>query len=238
MTPCCPRKSASITGMTRPEAHRPMNAVTSPLEAERTEIQLISLASLNPLRWAAVLLVGWSLSAGCARVVRPDGGTGLLPVGSEAPDLAGTTREGNALRLSAVRGQPAVVYFYPKDETPGCTKEACAFRDAFAQYTAKHVTIFGVSGDSEESHREFREKHQLPFPLVADEDGNVARAYGVSSTFGMASRVTFLVGSNGRVVRVWPDVDPGVHAEQVLAAVGETERAAPSAAGAVQSQER
>jgi len=141
-----------------------------------------------------------------------------LPVGAVAPDVTGTTSDGRSTTLSAVRGHASVVYFYPKDETPGCTKEACAFRDAFTRYEARKVTIFGVSRDSEESHRKFRANHSLPFPLVADEDGSIASAYGVSSTFGMTSRVTFLIGTDGRVVRIWPDVDPGVHADEVLAA--------------------
>jgi thioredoxin-dependent peroxiredoxin len=159
-----------------------------------------------------------SLIGACAPVVRPDGGKGLLPVGAMAPEVVGQRPDGSKVRLSEVRGRAAVVYFYPKDETPGCTKEACAFRDAFQQYAALHVTIFGVSRDSEESHQEFRTEHALPFPLVADEDGVVARAYGVPSILGMASRVTFLIGPEGRVVRIWPDVDPGVHAREVLAA--------------------
>ena len=109
------------------------------------------------------------LLAACAPVARPDGGTGLLPIGAPAPEVVGTTREGKPAPLSAARGHAAVVYFYPKDETPGCTREACAFRDAFTKYEARQVTVFGVSRDSEENHREFRAKHKLPFPLVADE---------------------------------------------------------------------
>lgn len=181
-------------------------------------------------RWsqAGLFLVGVSIAGvGCVRAVRPDGGTGLLPVGAAAPDVTGTMSDGKAVHLSSVRGHSAVVYFYPKDETPGCTREACAFRDAFTKYDALHVTIFGVSRDSEKSHSEFRATHKLPFPLVADEEGNVARAYGVSSMLGMASRVTFLVGSDGRVLRVWPDVDPGVHADEVLAAVHDADKGAP-----------
>lgn len=177
---------------------------------------------------AATLLFGLSTAAvACVRAGRPDGGTGLLPVGASAPDVTGTANDGKSIHLSAVRGHPAVVYFYPKDETPGCTREACAFRDAFTKYDALHVTIFGISRDSEKSHSEFRTKHKLPFPLVADEEGELARAYGVSSTLGMASRVTFLVGSDGRILRVWPDVDPGVHADQVLAAVHDAEKGPP-----------
>ncbi len=168
----------------------------------------------------SLLAVAFTLVGACTPVARPDGGTGLLSVGAVAPDVVGTTPEGKTTSLSARRGHAAVVYFYPKDETPGCTKEACAFRDAFAKYSAQHVTIFAVSRDSEESHRAFRAKHALPFPLVADEGGRIAHAYGVPSTLGMTSRVTFLVGADGRIVRVWPDVDPGVHAGEVLAAAG------------------
>jgi len=167
-----------------------------------------------------LIAVALGVVGACGPVARPDGGKGLLAVGAIAPDVVGTTPEGKKASLWPTRGHAAVVYFYPKDETPGCTKEACAFRDAFARYEAQNVTIFAVSRDSEESHRTFRAKHALPFPLVADEDGSIARAYGVSSTLGMTSRVTFLVGADGRVVRVWPEVDPGVHATEVLTAAG------------------
>ena len=94
-----------------------------------------------------------------------------------------------------------------------------AFRDTFSRYEQLHVTLFGVSRDSREIHAEFRESHHLPFSLVSDESGAIARAYGVPSPLGMSARVTFLVGRDGRIARVWPDVDPGVHANEVLAAV-------------------
>jgi peroxiredoxin Q/BCP len=162
-----------------------------------------------------------ALAVACGAVQRPDGGSGLLPVGAPAPDLTGTTRAGEQLRLSGVRGHAAVVYFYPMDSTPGCTREACAFRDVFERYSALGVTIFGVSQDSAHSHRRFSEREQLPFPLVADVDGSVTRAYGVPSRIGLSSRVTFLVDASGRVARVWPDVDPGVHANQVLSAIAD-----------------
>lgn len=141
---------------------------------------------------------------------------GLIKPGAKAPEVVGEAADGSTVALSQVRGAPAVVYFYPKDETPGCTTEACAFRDVWDQYTAQGVQVFGVSGDDMESHREFRKAHELPFVLVADTDGKVMEAYGVGSTLGMASRVTFLVGPDGQVAQVWPDVDPGVHAKEVL----------------------
>jgi thioredoxin-dependent peroxiredoxin len=142
----------------------------------------------------------------------------LLTPGTPAPELVGADRNGKVVRLSEQRGQPAVVYFYPKDGTPGCTKEACAFRDVFDQYQSRQITIFGVSRDDAESHREFQEEHNLPFPLVADEDGSITDAYRVGTRFGMPARVTFLVGPDGKIARVFPDVDPGVHAAEVLKA--------------------
>jgi thioredoxin-dependent peroxiredoxin len=171
------------------------------------------------LSGSSLLAALLALSGACGPILRPDGGSGLLPIGALAPEVAGESPDGSVTRLTAARGHPAIVYFYPKDGTPGCTKEACAFRDAFGRYEQLHVTIFGVSRDSSEIHAEFRESHRLPFSLVSDESGAIARAYGVSSPLGMSARVTFLVGADGRVARVWPDVDPGVHAKQVLSAI-------------------
>ena len=150
---------------------------------------------------------------------RPDGGSGLIPAGTAAPDFAARYAHGQVVRLSAFAGSPRVVYFYPKDETPGCTKEACAFRDAYEKYRARGVEIFGVSRDNEASHNAFRAAHQLPFPLTADEDGSVQRAYGVPSKLGYSARVSFLVGRDGKVEHVFTKVDPVAHAEEVLALV-------------------
>lgn len=152
----------------------------------------------------------------CATVHRPDGGSGLLAVGAVAPDVVGHNAEGIAVRLSDKRGFPAVVYFYPKDGTPGCTTQACAFRDNFKEYERRQVTIFGVSGDTEESHREFQKSHKFTFPLVSDVDGKIAQAYGVSSTLGMSARVTFLVDPAGNVRRVWPQADPALNVQEIL----------------------
>jgi peroxiredoxin Q/BCP len=157
--------------------------------------------------------------AGCGPTRRPDGNVGLLPVGSPAPDVIGEDAAGKPVKLSDQRGKMAVVYFYPKDGTPGCTKQACAFRDAFARLERAGVVVFGVSRDSAESHRKFRKEHDLPFPLVSDESGDLARAYGVPRKyFILNARVTFLVDPEGRIAQVWPDVDPAVDAARVLAA--------------------
>jgi peroxiredoxin Q/BCP len=152
--------------------------------------------------------------SGCSRP-----GGGLLAVGASAPEVVGVAADGRHIALSALRGQAVVVYFYPKDGTPGCTTEACGFRDAYDRYRSRHVEIFGVSQDSVESHQEFRRDHTLPFVLVADGDGSVAKAYGVGSFLGLNTRVTFLIGPDGKVARVWPDVTPATHPSEVLAAV-------------------
>ena len=167
--------------------------------------------------FAAALSLGIAL-AGCSSTVkRPDGGEGLLPVGSSAPDFAATTKAGDPTRLSALKGAPVVVYFYPKDETPGCTREACAFRDAWDRLQAAGARVWGISADSHESHVAFAREHQLTFPLLPDPELRWATAFGVSTTLGMTDRVTFLVGRDGRIAKVYPDVDPAVHVDQVLA---------------------
>ena len=167
---------------------------------------------------AFVTIVAIVLLAGCA-ARRPDGGSGLLPVGTPAPDFAARSETGAVVHLSDSSGSPRVVYFYPKDETPGCTKEACAFRDAYEKYRARGVVVFGVSRDSEQSHEAFRKHHSLPFPLVADESGAVQKAYGVPSRLGHAARVSFLVGRTGLVEQVFRDVDPVTHPADVLESI-------------------
>jgi len=145
----------------------------------------------------------------------------LLPVGAVAPDVEGKDPAGAPVRLSSElkKGHAAIVYFYPKDETLGCTKEACAFRDAFDKYVKAGVTIFAVSRDTEASHHGFREHQHQPFPIVADPSGAVQRAYHVPSIGAnndLAARVSYLVAPDGKIARVWPKVDPVVHANEVL----------------------
>jgi peroxiredoxin Q/BCP len=148
----------------------------------------------------------------------------LLAVGAPAPDVAGADAKGTPFKLSGQKGKFAIVYFYPKDDTPGCTKEACAFRDAFDKFVAAGVTIFGVSRDAEPSHKAFQQKYTLPFPLVADPSGAVQKAYhvpSIGSGSGVAKRVSFLVGPDGKIAKVFPDVDPGVHAKDLLGVIAE-----------------
>jgi peroxiredoxin Q/BCP len=144
----------------------------------------------------------------------------LLAVGDVAPDFMAMDQEGRVRELrSLARRRPVVLFFYPRDGTPGCTREACAFRDAWDRLQASGAVVIGVSTDDVESHRRFAEEHELPFPLLADPDGAILRRYGVPTALGMAARVTYVIGEDGRVRRVFPDVDPAVHVDQVLGAL-------------------
>ncbi|HEY4116469.1 MAG TPA: peroxiredoxin [Byssovorax sp.] len=165
---------------------------------------------------ATALVASSVLVFGCGAQQRPDGGEGLLPVGAAAPDLAAPDQNGKAHHVAEERGHALIVYFYPKDGTPGCTKEACAFRDAWAKFQAANVQIYGVSADGGASHADFAKVQKLPFPILADPDHTWSKAFGVGTTLGMDSRVSFLIDKDGKVARVYPDVDPGVHADQVL----------------------
>ena len=145
-----------------------------------------------------------------------------LKAGDPAPLITAKTHDGKDFKLEDRKGQWTVLYFYPKAGTPGCTKQACAFRDAWEKLRAAGVQVIGVSRDDDASHRAFRAKHELPFALAADPDGKLQAAYGVPSKIpGIAARVTFLVGKDGKIARVWPDVDPAVDAQNVIAAAGE-----------------
>lgn len=166
---------------------------------------------------AACLATALCAPLGCGSTQRPDGGRGLLPVGAQAPEVTAVDQEGKRRSLSDERGHPVVVYFYPRDATPGCTREACSFRDTWKRFEADGVRVFGVSSDDRESHAKFAADHGLTFPLLADTEGVWARAFGVPSSLGMYSRVSFLIDARGTVARVYPEVDPGVHATQVLA---------------------
>jgi len=143
-----------------------------------------------------------------------------------APDFTLIDDSGEAVTLSSFRGKKVVVYFYPKDNTPGCTTEACSFRDDYAQFTALGAVVIGISPDSVASHKGFKLKFGLPFYLVSDPDHAVAEAYGawgVKKNYGRTYegiiRSTFIVGEDGRLVKVFPKVKPEGHAQEVLAAL-------------------
>jgi len=136
--------------------------------------------------------------------------------GELLPNLELTTESGEHIGTEGLTGQRTVLYFYPKDDTPGCTKEACAFRDRMSDYAKADIQVYGVSVDSPESHREFREKYGLNFPLLTDEEGRASEALGVLRDRGTARRVTFLLDPEGRISKVYPEVSPETHAEEIL----------------------
>jgi peroxiredoxin Q/BCP len=137
--------------------------------------------------------------------------------GQRLPDVEFITEGGERLAAGDLGGKKTVLYFYPKDDTPGCTKEACAFRDRMGDYEQADIRVYGVSLDSPESHRRFREKHNLNFPLLTDEDGRAAEALGVlRENRKRANRVTFLLDQDGGIARVYPEVSPETHADEIL----------------------
>ena len=145
--------------------------------------------------------------------------------GNFAPNFAAKDANGETVRLKDLRGQKVVLYFYPKDDTPGCTKEACSFRDAFADFKKRDIKVLGVSIDSEASHKKFAAKYKLPFTLLADPDHSIADAYGVygekkfmGRTYLGVKRVTFLIDKKGQVKKVFEKVKPEEHARDVLEA--------------------
>ena len=151
----------------------------------------------------------------------------MIEEGKPAPDFELTSDTGETVKLSALRGKPVVLYFYPKDDTPGCTTQACGIRDAYGEFEAAGAVVLGVSPDDERSHVKFKEKFGLPFTLLADPDHAVAETYGVwgekkylGKTFLGVKRSTFVIGADGNVTKVMHDVKPASHADDVLAALG------------------
>jgi peroxiredoxin Q/BCP len=151
----------------------------------------------------------------------------VIEEGQPAPDFELTSDSGETVKLSALRGKPVVLYFYPKDDTPGCTAQACGIRDAYGEFEQAGAVVLGVSPDSESSHVKFKEKYGLPFTLLADADHAVAELYGVwgektfaGKTYLGVNRSTFVIGADGNVAKVMHDVKPASHADDVLAALG------------------
>ena len=137
--------------------------------------------------------------------------------GQQLPEVEFVTEGGERLPAAELGGEKTVLYFYPKDDTPGCTKEACAFRDRMADYERAGIRVYGVSLDSPESHRRFREKHNLNFPLLTDEEGRASEALGVlRENRERPNRVTFLLDPELRIAKVYPEVSPETHADEIL----------------------
>lgn len=139
-----------------------------------------------------------------------------LQPGAQAPDVSLLDQTGTFQSIGTFKGQPVLVYFYPKDSTPGCTTEACAFRDVWTKFEEAGVVVIGVSGDDVASHAAFAQEHNLPFLLLSDTDAELASAFGLKSRMGFLPRVSFLIDSESIIRAVYPDVDPGVHAQDVL----------------------
>ncbi|BAZ37878.1 alkyl hydroperoxide reductase/ thiol specific antioxidant/ Mal allergen [Calothrix sp. NIES-4101] len=142
-----------------------------------------------------------------------------LAVGSDAPAFTVKDTNGNTVSLSDFQGKTVVLYFYPKDDTPGCTKQACSFRDAQSNYQNKDVVVLGVSADDEASHQAFTQKYNLNFPLLADTNHSLIKAYDVDGG-GYAKRVTYVIDGNGKIIHVDGTVNTSTHASDVLTALG------------------
>ena len=149
----------------------------------------------------------------------------MLKEGDKAPDFTSTDQDGKKVKLSDYKGKRVVLYFYPKDDTPGCTKEACSFRDSFSKFKKQGIAVLGVSPDSEASHKKFVAKYKLPFTLLADTDRSISEAYGVygekkfmGRTYMGVHRTTFLIDEKGKIKKVFEKVKPDEHASEVLEA--------------------
>jgi peroxiredoxin Q/BCP len=160
----------------------------------------------------------------------------LLKTGDMAPGFSTDMIVGDQtqpVKLSDFRGKTVILYFYPKDNTPGCTREACAFRDGYAKFREAGIVVLGCSIDSADSHRAFIKKYGLPFPLLLDPGKKIATAYGAANgipILGLDRRVTYVIGGDGRIIRVYPKVDPWVHATELIRDLDVAQAAARAAA--------
>ena len=147
-----------------------------------------------------------------------------LKVGNKAPDIALSDQDGKPRKLSDMIGKWVLVYFYPKDDTPGCTKEACGMRDSMSDLKKHHITVVGISTDSVKSHKKFAEKYDLPFTLLSDEEKKIVNAYGVwgkkkfmGREYMGTNRMSFLIGPDGKIAKIYEKVKPATHAGEVIA---------------------
>jgi peroxiredoxin Q/BCP len=194
-------------GCTTPPAPAPSNAASPPA----------SIAAPSPSPSASTAAAAQPASAPApapSSAPAPSPAAEAL-IGQPAPDFTAPAQDGKAFHLAAAKGKPVVVYFYPKDETPGCTKEACSFRDAWEALAKTGVVLVGISADASDSHKAFAAHWKLPFALVSDPDGSIGRQYGVPFE-GHHKRQTFVIGPDGTVRKVYRTVDVAVHAGQVL----------------------
>jgi len=146
---------------------------------------------------------------------------GLLPPGTKAPDFEGIDQDGNVVRLRDFAGRPLVLYFYPADETYGCTREACTFRDEMEKFRSLGAAVVGVSVQDAESHRRFRDRHGLNFPLIADPDRRLTRAYRALGLLGLAKRATYVIGPDGTILASFQSMNPKSHSREALRVVSE-----------------
>lgn len=142
-----------------------------------------------------------------------------LTIGTAAPNFTTTDDGGKTVSLSDFKGKTVVLYFYPKDDTPGCTKQAQSFRDNYTEYQGKDMVVLGVSRDDEASHQQFKEKYGLPFTLLADKDGSITKAFDVDGG-GYAKRVTYVIDGEGNITHVDANVNTSTHAQDILSNVG------------------
>ncbi|MBI3291196.1 MAG: thioredoxin-dependent thiol peroxidase [Elusimicrobia bacterium] len=164
----------------------------------------------------------------------------MLKFSDKAPEFTLKTDEGHTVQLKDYRGRTVILYFYPKDDTPGCTKEACDFRDHWTEFTKQKAVVLGVSHDDMASHQRFKERHQLPFPLLIDEDKRISKAYGVykqkslyGRTFWGIERTTFVIDPLGKIQAIFPRVQVNGHVQEVLNQIGGRVTVVEKAAGRV-----
>jgi thioredoxin-dependent peroxiredoxin len=158
-----------------------------------------------------------SANAATAATTTTTTANGEVTVGKPPPDFTAKDQNGKDLTLSALKGKPVVVYFYPKDETSGCTAEAQSFRDTWKDLEKTGVTVIGISTDTVDSHKAFATHHGLPFHLVSDASGTIAKTFGVPNHAGFLARQTFVIGADGNVKKIYRDVDVSKHVSEVLA---------------------
>jgi thioredoxin-dependent peroxiredoxin len=175
---------------------------------------------------ACVAVALWSTSARAE----------LLKEGALAPTFSTEMVMGDTISpvsLADYRGKKVILYFYPKDDTPGCTKEACSFRDGYARFQNAGLVVLGCSVDTSDAHRAFIKKYSIPFPLLLDHDKKIATEYGAANgipILGLDRRITYVIGEDGKVLKVYPNVDPSAHASQILGDLAIPENPAPAAA--------